>query len=147
MSVYESFKKEEDGLRCLVELLEGTPAERQQRMIEVGMQEDPEYTKKALQYILSFEDIVSLSDLELSEVLSHATGKVVGWAVHQMDTRTQMRFLSQVQPRIVSELKESLEDRWVTFTQVHAGKMKLIAIARRLEKQGVISAKRIPEEA
>jgi len=44
-------------------------------------------------------------------------------------------------------LKESLEDRWVTFTQVHAGKMKLIAIARRLEKQGVISAKRIPEEA
>ena len=51
MGVYTRFKRNPDGLRQLVELLESTPSSRRQKMIDVGMQEDPDYTKQALQYV------------------------------------------------------------------------------------------------
>jgi len=145
VGVYARFKKEENGLRHLVELLEGSPWERRQKMIEVGMQEDAEYTQKALQYVLSFEDILYFSNSELEEVLLHTTGKVLGCALHKMDAWIQGRFFSVAKPEILAECKEFLEDPSVTSFEVEEGKRKLIAIARNLEKTGRISAKHIPQ--
>jgi flagellar motor switch protein FliG len=144
MGVYSRFKKSPDGLRQLVELLESTPSARRQKMIDVGMEEDAEYTQKALQYVFTFEDILRLPELELAEVLNIALPRMIGLAIHAASAEIKNKFLTKVNPRAVAEVKEVLETSNVTLTQVAAGQFKLIEAARKMEKRGLVKTKKIP---
>src|SRR5690242_9988567 len=93
MSVYARFKRDHEGLRKLVELLESTPLSRRQKMIDVGNAEDPEYTEKALKYLLTFEDVIKLPDLELAEVIGTAMPRITGYAISKSSPEIQERFL------------------------------------------------------
>ena len=143
MSVYARFKKNPDGLRALVELLESTPASRRQRMIEVGMEEDPAYTERALSFMMTFEDILTLPDLELAEVLAQAPPKMSAYAVALAPEETKIRFLKNAIPKVMAQIKDSLIDK-VGPREVGGAQMKLIETARKLEKQGFVRAKKIP---
>jgi flagellar motor switch protein FliG len=144
MGVYTRFKRNPEGLRQLVELLESTPTSRRQKMIDVGMQEDAEYTKKALQYLMTFEDVMKLPDMELSEVLSETPARFSGLAIYKASDEIKARFLAKAQPRIASEIKEVLETPNVTISQIGGGQMKMIETTRKLEKRGLIKTKRVP---
>jgi flagellar motor switch protein FliG len=144
MGVYTRFKRNPEGLRQLVELLESTPMSRRQKMIDVGMQEDAEYTKKALQYVLTFEDVLKLPDLELSEVLAETPGQFTAFAIHKASEEVKNRFLAKAGPRVGAEIKEFLEMQNVTLAQIGGGQMKLIENTRKLEKKGLIKTKRVP---
>ena len=144
MGVYTRFKKSQDGLRQLVELLESTPQSRRQKMIDVGMQEDPNYTNLALSCMLNFDDILKLPDMELAEVISEAPGRFTGYAIHSQSEQTKNRFISKAQPRVAAEIKEVLEMTNVTPGQVVSGQAKLIETTRKLEKRGLVKTKHIP---
>jgi flagellar motor switch protein FliG len=146
MGVYTRFKRNADGLRQLVELLEVTPGSRRQKMIDVGMQEDAAYTQKALQYVMTFEDILKLPDMELAEVLSQAPPRFTAYAIHAASEEIKNRFLSKCQPKIGAEIKECLEIPNVTPVQIGGGQMKMIEITRKLEKRGLVKTKRVPSE-
>ncbi len=144
MGVYTRFKKNPDGLRQLVELLESTPSVRRQKMIDVGMQEDEDYTKKALEYMLTFEDVLKLSDMELAEVLAQVPPQFTGYAIHAASQEIKDRFLSKATPRVAADIKEYLEMPNATLTQIGGGQMKMIDATRKLEKKGIVKTKRIP---
>jgi flagellar motor switch protein FliG len=144
MGVYTRFKRNPDGLRQLVELLESTPAARRQKMIDVGMEEDPEYTKKALQYVLTFDDVTKLPDLELAEVLSETPGRFIAFAIHSASDEIKTRFISKANPKTGAEIKEFLDTPNVTALQVGGGQMKMIETTRKLEKRGLVKTKRVP---
>jgi flagellar motor switch protein FliG len=144
MGVYTRFKRSPDGLRNLVELLEVTPGSRRQKMIDVGMQEDPDYTQKALQYVLTFEDVIKLPDLELAEVLSQVPSRFTAYAIHSAPEEVKTRFMSKSIPRVAAEIKEFMDTPNVTPIQIGGGQMKMIEITRKLEKRGLIKTKRVP---
>lgn len=145
MGVYSRFKREPDGLRHLVELLESTPASRRKRMIDVGMEEDPEYTQKALQYLLKFEDVMKLPDLEFTEVISEAPARFVAIATCRGGEETKARILARSFPKNAAEIKEVWEtsDK-VTNSEIGGAQAKLIEVTRKLEKAGIVKTKRIP---
>ncbi len=143
MGVYTRFKRNPDGLRQLVELLEATPSSRRQKMIDVGMAEDPEYTKKALEFVITFEDILKLPDLELAEVISETPSRYAGYAIHFASEAVKNKFLEKSKPRLSAEIKEILETPQVTLIQVGAGQLKMIEITRKLEKRGIVKLKRV----
>lgn len=144
MSVYARFKKDPEGLRNLVELLESTPLSRRKRMIELGMEEDPDYTQKALEFVLSFKDVLALSDNELAEVIAEAPARMTGYAIHAASKEIQKRFVAAAQQKQVSEIREVLEIQQVRPSEIGGGQMKLVATLRKLEKKGVLSKKKIP---
>jgi flagellar motor switch protein FliG len=144
MGVYNRFKKNPDGFRQLVELLESTPMSRRKKMIDVGMQEDAEYTQKALQYVLTFEDVLNLPDLELSEVLADAPPRFTAYAIHKASQAIKDRFITKSIPKVAVEVREYLETPNVTTIQIGGAQMKLIETTRKLERKGLISTKRIP---
>ncbi len=144
MGVYYRYKKDPEGFRKLVELLESTPMSRRQRMIDVGMQEDPRYTENALQYVLNFQDVIDLPDLELAEVLAATPARFVGLAIHAASDEIKKRFLSKSQPKAVPEIKEVLETTNVTKLEIGAGQMKLISSTRLMERRGYVKTKHIP---
>lgn len=145
MSVYARFKKDPDGFRHIVELLESTPASRRQKMIDVGMQEDADYTKRAIEAMFTFHDVMKLPDMELSEMLATVPGQVTGYAIHAASQEVKDRFISQAQPRVAAEIKEYLEMPSVSLMQIGGAQLRLIEAARKLERQGLIKTKHIPQ--
>jgi flagellar motor switch protein FliG len=93
MSVYARFKRDHDGFRKLVELLESTAPSRRQKMIDVGMAEDAEYTKKALEYVMDFNDVLKLPDLELAEVCAKARPEMIAYSLNGKEKTVIDRFL------------------------------------------------------
>ncbi len=144
MGVYSRFKKDPEGFRRLVELLESTPSSRRQKMIDVGMQEDPDYTLQALKYIISFEDVVHLPDLELAEVLAAAPPRFIAYAIYSAKQEIKDRFISKSIPRVAAEVREYLELPRVSPIQIGGAQIKLVETMRKLERNGILTTKRIP---
>lgn len=145
MGVYTRFKKKADGFRELVELLETTPPSRRQKMIDIGLQEDRRLTEKALQFVFSFEDILQLPPLELTEVLSETPGRWIGIALFSLPPEQQQAVLAKVaQPKTIAEIRETLSSQPPTSLEIKGAQMKLIETARKLEKKGILKSKRIP---
>lgn len=144
MGIFTRYKKNPDGLRQLVELWEGTPEIRRQKMIDLGMAEDPGYTQKALQYLFTFQDVLDLQDLELTELIRSVPSRFVGYAIYGLSKEAQARFISKALPAGVNEMKEILEMPNITPSQIGGGQAKLVEAARKLEKKGIIKTKRIP---
>src|SRR4051812_42709893 len=110
MSVYARYKRNPEGFRSLVELLESTPASRRQKMINVGMAEDADFTKRALQFMLSFEDVLNLPESELAEVLSDAPARTSGMAVALATAEIKERFVRAAPPPKKAEVRDTAEE-------------------------------------
>lgn len=143
MSVYARFKRDPEGFRKLVELLETTPVSRRQKMIDVGMAEDPAYTEKALQYLMTFEDVIGLPDIELAEVIAAAPPRMTGYAVSKSTEEIQQRFLRNCIGPNMGQVREFMEMN-IGLREIGGAQLKLVEVARSLEKRGLIKTKQIP---
>jgi flagellar motor switch protein FliG len=144
MGVYTRFKRDPDGLRKLVELLEVTPGARKQKMIDVGMAEDPDFTQKALQYCIDWDDIIKLNDLELAQVIYETPARMTAYAIFCSPEDLKTRFLNKANPRSAAEIKETLEQPGITPTQIAGAQLKMIDVTRKCEKRGAVKVKRVP---
>lgn len=143
MSIYARFKREPNGFRNLIELWESTPISRRQKMIDAGMREDPVYTNEALKYLMTFEDILNLPDLELAELMAAAQPRVIGVAIFPFAEEVKQRFLRSAKPPVASEVRECFEMK-VSKAEIGGAQLKMITVARDLEKKGYVRTKRIP---
>jgi len=143
MSVYARFKRNADGFRHLVELLETTPQVRRQKMIDVGMQEDPDYTIRAMEFMLNFNDLMNLPDAELVEVLAVAPARTTGYAFSQAPDTIKNRLLLIAPPRLRADLKDYLGVT-VGPREIGGAQLKLVEITRQLERKGLVKTKKIP---
>jgi flagellar motor switch protein FliG len=145
MGVYTRYKRNPGGFRQLVELLEATPKSRREKMIEVGMKEDPTYTQRAMQYMMSFEDVINLPDMELCEVVCKAPPQITAYAISKLEETTRDRFVkcAQVKPQVMAAIRDYL-GQTVSVHQIGGAQMKLVATARELERVGLVRTKKIP---
>lgn len=143
MGVYTRYKKDPEGFRTLVELLESTPKDKRQRMIDVGMEEDPEYTRKALSYMFSFDDLCNLPDMELAEVVAAAPPRMTANSLKNSDPEVRERFMKNAIPKVAAQIRE-FDDEKAELREIGAARLKLITVARSLERQGKIKSKQIP---
>ncbi len=144
MGVYSRFKRSPEGFRSLVELVETTPSARRKKMIEVGQQEDPEFTSLVLEYVITFETILSLPEMELAELLSKAPARVIALATKNADDAVKTSWLRCAPARIAAEVKD-LWNMNVGLAEVGGAQLKLIEATRQLEKKGLIRTKKIPD--
>jgi flagellar motor switch protein FliG len=142
MSVYARFKRNPDGFRKLVELLETTPLSRRQKMIDIGMAEDPEYTRRALEMVMTFKDIIGLPEMELAEVCAKAPPRMLAYALNLADEDTKKRFFKCSEPRIAAQLKDYLGMK-IGPAEVGGAQLKVVETVRDLERQGLVRTKKI----
>lgn len=143
MGVYTRFKRDPEGLRALVELLETTPLVRKQKMIEVGMIEDANFTQMALIYVYTFEDIITLPDMELAELLSVAPPRISAMAIQPLESEVHKRFIKNAKSPIGAQIKEFLDTEY-TLQEVGGAQLRLIEMTRKLEAKDRIRTKKIP---
>lgn len=143
MGVYSRYKRDSGGFRKLVELLETTPSVRRQKMIDIGMEEDPDYTQQAMEYMMNFHDVLKMEDMELAEIMAKAPPRMIAYAILEQPQDVQERFLRCSKPHVASEVKDYLGVK-VTAREIGGAQLKLVSTARELEKAGKIKTKRIP---
>jgi flagellar motor switch protein FliG len=144
MSVYYRYKKTEGGFRSLVELMEQTPLSRLQKMIGVGMIDDPEYTQKALNYLISFDDICRASDPDLNEILKQTNNsKIIAYSFHAESSEMKQKVLKLV-PRSIQQDVSLLLETPIALAENKGAQFKIIGITRELERNKVLSIKKIP---
>lgn len=144
MGVYTRYKRGPEGFRALVELLESTPKARRDRMVEVGMEEDPTFTERALEYILTFEDILKMDDMELAEVVTAAPPRMTAYAIQSLGPDVVQRAVRCAKPNVAAEIREYLDSPKVTAREIGGAQLKLVTVARSLERRGILKTKRIP---
>jgi flagellar motor switch protein FliG len=136
------YKRNPEGLRRLVELLETTPMERRTKMIEAGNREDKHYTDLALSLMMSFTDIISMPDMELAEVAAHAPVRTIAAALFQLPEEVRKRFFLCSPAKLRGDLKEYMEHEF-TLREVGGARLKMVEIARGCERRGLIKTKHI----
>lgn len=142
MGVYARYKKDPEGFRNLVSLLETTPPGRRERMIQAGMAEDPEYTREALRHLLNFEDVMGLPEEELAEVLARVQPRILAVAIFGLSSEVRERFVRCAPPKSVGEIEAYLESQ-ASENEVRGARLLLIGAARKCEKSGMVKVKRI----
>lgn len=143
MSIYARYKRSSDGFRQLVELMESSPKDRRDKMLQAGMKEDAEYTKRAAQYFITFEDIIKLNDSELAEVVATATPKIIAASIANQPDEIKKRFLICAKGAQAAEIRD-LMDNEHTLKEIGGARLKMIAVTRSLEKKGLIQLKKLP---
>ena len=143
MSVYARFKRGPEGFRALVELLESTPPDRRKRMIDVGMVEDAGFTERALKFVLTWEDICTLPDLQLAEVLAIVPARTIAFSLVGADPKLVKRFLANVRTPTAKEIDDYI-GATLGAKEIEVARIKLIEVARRLERKGLVRVKQIP---
>src|SRR3989338_2224978 len=145
MNVYIRYKRP-GGFRILVELLESTAAAKREKMIHVGMLEDPQFTQKALSLMITFEDILKLNDVELSEVMAKAIPRISAAALWGLPKEVRTRFLQYSPPRVAIEIRD-MYSTGIEFgpREVTGARLKMVEVARSLERAGILSLKKIPD--
>ena len=143
MGVFTRFKRSSEGFRQLVELWESTPLERRKKMIEIGMQEDPKFSQKALECMMTFDDILKMNDMEVAELVAKAPPRVVAFAIHGLDEAMQLRFLKNAKPQIMAQIRDGLMAN-IGPREIGGARLTLIVAARGLEHAGFIQTKKIP---
>lgn len=146
MGVYTRFKRDSDGLRKLVELLETTPSVRRKKMIDVGMAEDPDYTERALTLMLTFEDILKLPEMELAELCGTAQPRTIAMAICQQPAEIKDRFIKCCKPPVAAEVRD-LMGMNVQLREIGGAQLKMIEVTRSLERKGLLKTKRIPQQS
>ena len=141
--MYDRYKRDPDGFRRLVELLETTPLKRRQELVAAGLKEDADYTNAAMDHILTFQVVMALPQMELTEVLAGLKAKSVAHAILGLPEAERERLLACVQRAKVVEVNSYLD---TTPSPIELGQAKKEAIikARELERSGVLTVKRIP---
>ncbi|MGE0614856.1 MAG: FliG C-terminal domain-containing protein [Bacteriovoracia bacterium] len=143
MGVLTRFKRNPEGFRALVELLESAPADKRQKMIAAGMAEDPPFMHKAMDLMMNFEDITMLSDPELAEVVAVAPPRITSLAISKSDSELQMRFFKCAPPRLMAEIRDGLTPD-AALKAIGGAQLKMVEVARKLEREGRLRVKRIP---
>jgi flagellar motor switch protein FliG len=145
MGVYTRYKKDPGGFRKLVELLEVTPKDKRDKMIEIGVQEDAEYTKRALSFCYNFLDILNLPDAELAEVLGISSPRTVAMAFSASGPGMHEKVLKLSPRQSQIEIKDLIEATYKP-NEVGGAQFKIIEATRQLERRGKVMTKRIPAD-
>lgn len=143
MGIYSRFKRDPSGFRELVELLESSPRTSREKMVQAGMQEDPKFTREALKYTYTFEDVLNLSDLEIAELMAAATPRLMGVAIQPFSDEVKNRFIRNSKGPVTAEIRECLENT-SSLKEIGGAQLAIIAVLRGLERKGYIKAKKIP---
>jgi flagellar motor switch protein FliG len=146
MGVYTRFKqKGAEGFRALIELMESTPVSRRQKMIDVGNAEDPLYTEEALRYVITFQDVLDMNEMELAELLSDVPAQVVAAAIAPLKEEVKLRFFKCLRGGALADVRLFLESQ-ISLAQTGGAQLKMVASVRKMEKRGLFPKKAVPRE-
>jgi len=127
------------GLRSLVDLLNQVDRSTERTILEALDEQNPELADEVRRMMFLFEDIVTLDDRSIQQVLREVDAKELGIALKGTSHEVQDTIFRNMSERAAQIIREDLEFMGpVRVKQVEEAQQKVVGVIRRLEEAGQI---------
>lgn len=131
------------GLRSLVDVLNAVDRSTERTILESLDEQNAELADEVRRMMFLFEDIVTLDDRSIQQVLREVESNDLAVALKGTATEVQDRIFGNMSERAASMLREDLEFMGpVRMKQVEEAQQIVVAVIRRLEEAGRIVIER-----
>jgi flagellar motor switch protein FliG len=128
------------GIRAVAELLNRMDRRRSRAVLEKIDSDKPEVANSIRQLMFVFEDIATLDDQAIREILQRIEKKVIALALKGASEQQQQQFFRNMSGRAVEMMKEEMEIMGpIKIKEVHAAQQRIVETVRKLEEEGVIT--------
>jgi flagellar motor switch protein FliG len=128
------------GIRAVAELLNRIDRRRSRSVLEKIEGDRPEVANSIRELMFVFEDISTLDDQAIREILQRIDKKTIGVALKGATDQQQNQFFRNMSGRAVEMMKEEMELMGpMKIKDVHAGQQRIVEIVRKLEEEGIIT--------
>ena len=127
------------GIRAVAELFNRLDRRMSRTVLEQIDADTPEIANSIRQLMFIFEDISSLDDNAMREILQRVDKKTISQALKGTSPELQNQFFKNMSGRAVEMLKEEMEIMGPIKTRdVNLAQGKIVEVVRQLEEEGVI---------
>ena len=127
------------GIRAVAELFNRLDRRMSRTVLEQIDADKPEIANSIRQLMFIFEDISSLDDNAMREILQRVDKKTISQALKGTSPELQNQFFRNMSGRAVEMLKEEMEIMGPMKTRdVNLAQGKIVEVVRQLEEEGVI---------
>ncbi|TCK60016.1 flagellar motor switch protein FliG [Seleniivibrio woodruffii] len=135
-----SYNVEVGGVKSVAEIFNRMDRTTSKNTLEKLEKESPELVAAIRDMMFVFEDIKTLNDVALQEILKKADKKALTMALKGTDEEMQERFFKNMSKRAVETMKEEMEYMGpVKLKEVEKAQHEIVSIVRELEEEGIVS--------
>ncbi len=141
-SLGEMSRESYGGIRAVAEIFNRLDSVSSKEILESIEGEDTGLVETIRQLMFVFEDLLTLGQESIKELLSRVDRKLLTIALKGTSEQLRNHFVQSMSSRGSEMLKEDMEALGpVKIREVEAAQQQIIAIVRQLETEGVISMK------
>jgi len=135
------------GPKALVDLLNRVDRSTERLIMDSLAEQNPELAEQVKNMMFVFEDIVTLDDRAVQQILREVDMKELATALKAVGQEVQEKVVRNLSERAAEMLKEDMEFMGpVRLRVVEEAQQKIVAVIRRLEAAGEIVIARAGEE-
>ncbi|MEW5884570.1 MAG: flagellar motor switch protein FliG [Armatimonadota bacterium] len=135
------------GVKSLVDLLNHVDRQTERKIIESLQETNPDLATEVMNMLFVFEDIVTLDDRAVQQILREVEMKELATALKGTGEEVQRKIFSNMSERAATMLQEDMEFMGpVKMSVVEEAQQRIVAVIRRLEEQGDINIGRGEDE-
>ena len=128
------------GIRAVAELLNRMQRPRSRAVLEKIDADKPEVANSIRQLMFVFDDIATLDDAAIREILQRVDKKTIAAALKGATEAQSSQFYRNMSSRAVDMMKEEIEIMGpIKIKDVHAAQQRIVETVRKLEEEGVIT--------
>jgi flagellar motor switch protein FliG len=127
------------GVRAVAELLNRLDRGISQPVLEGIEARTPELAVSIRNLMFVFEDLLKVDDIGLREIIQRADKKMLATALKGSIEDMRARFFQNMSKRAAEMLKEEIDVMGaIRLREVEKAQQEIVAIARKLEEEGLI---------
>jgi len=138
MSMLARYKKSSQSTMELVKLIEESSEPKRSTLMNMVMQEDPEFGSKIKNRLFDYEKFRALDESIVAEVISACPAKIMALAL-QGESETFLKLAERCLGNKFSDYKAERDvftDRPPAEAQIESARRKIVSEARKLEAEG-----------
>lgn len=130
------------GVRAVAEIFNRLDMGTSKDILEAIENEDPNLTETIRHLMFVFEDLLTVDQNAIKEVLGRIDRKLLTVALKGTSEQLKSHFLQSMSSRGAEMMKEDMDALGpIKIKEVEAAQQQIIAVVRQLENEGVISMK------
>src|SRR2546425_4319664 len=128
------------GIRAVAELLNRMDRRKSRAVLEMMDGSKPEVANSIRELMFVFEDIATLDDAAIREILQRVDKKTIAAGLKGATEHQQQQFFRNMSGRGVEMMKEEMEIMGpMKIKDVHASQQRIVEVVRKLEEEGIIN--------
>jgi flagellar motor switch protein FliG len=128
------------GLRAVAELFNRLDRRRSRAVLDLIGGERPELAKSIRDLMFIFEDVATLDDTAIREILQRLDKKTIAQALKGATEPQQQQFFKNMSQRATEMMLEEMEVMGpVKMRDVHSAQQRIVEVVGKLEEEGLIN--------